>query len=364
MHEADAVKGPQARVALVVIARDEAPRIQRLLQSVAPWVDEMLVLDTGSSDATPALAAACGARVEHFNWCDDFAAARNAALELTGADWHLVLDADEWIVDGGPALRALRHTRPDFVGSIELVDRFVDGHDGQTRQVQVRLSRVLPGALRYSGRIHEQPQHGLRLRPLPLRVGHDGYLPERLQAKQGRNRRLLEQALASAPDDAYLWYQLGKDAGVYDDHARAESAFARVIALAPARPPWWPDLVARRLHGLKRLALHAQGLDFASSQMEVCAESPDFFFALGDLLLDWGAEQPDLGDQLLPMIEQAWRSCLELGERPDQQGAVTGRGSFLAAKNLALVFDATGRGAQAQALRQAWPLPTASARAD
>ncbi|MGS0758232.1 glycosyltransferase, partial [Roseateles sp. GG27B] len=85
-------------ICLVVIARDEAPHITRLLRSVQPWVDHMLVLDTGSLDDTPALAAACGARVERFRWCDDFAAARNAALAIADADWHLVLDADEWLI--------------------------------------------------------------------------------------------------------------------------------------------------------------------------------------------------------------------------------------------------------------------------
>ncbi|UDF33388.1 UNVERIFIED_ORG: glycosyltransferase [Shinella sp. XGS7] len=109
-----------ARLALVVIARDEAAHIERLLRSVAPWVDEMLVLDTGSRDATPALAAACGARVAHFAWCEDFSAARNRALDLAAADWHLVLDADEWLIEGGPALAALRQQPPDFVGTLAL----------------------------------------------------------------------------------------------------------------------------------------------------------------------------------------------------------------------------------------------------
>lgn len=103
---------PPRRLALVVIARDEAARIGRLLDSVRPWVDEMLVLDTGSRDDTAAVAAAHGARVAHFAWCDDFAAARNHALDLAAADWHLVLDADEWLIDGGPALAALRDSAP------------------------------------------------------------------------------------------------------------------------------------------------------------------------------------------------------------------------------------------------------------
>lgn len=344
-------------VALVVIARDEAPRIGRLLHSVAPWVDQMWVLDTGSADATVALAEACGARVAHAPWADDFAAARNQALALSTADWHLVLDADEWLISGGEALHALRHTAPDFVGRLQLHDQFADG--AQQHAASAWLSRLLPGPVRYAGRIHEQPQHRLPLRRLPVLIGHDGYQPAALAAKLGRNRRLLQQALRDAPTDAYLFYQLGKDCAVYDEHADAESAFARAAELTDGEPSWWPDLVSRRLFALKQLQQHGAAIDFAQSQLgsSACAESPDFFFALGDVLLDLAAEQPEQADELLPMIEQAWRQCLALGERPEQTGAVVGRGSHLAAHNLALVLEGTGRADEAQALRAAFARP-------
>ncbi len=342
------------RSCLVVIARDEAAQIERLLLSVRPWVDAMLVLDTGSRDATAALAAACGARVEHFAWCDDFSAARNRALNLAAADWHLVLDADEWLLAGGEVLQTLRHIRPDFVGSLALLDQF---DDGQPRCAHSRLSRLLPGSLRYQGRIHEQPQHQLPLRELAVTIGHDGYLPQRLAAKRGRNRGLLQQALAQHPEDAYLWYQLGKDAAVYDEHELAETAFARAAALPHPVQGWWLDLIARRLYALKQLKRHAQGLELAESQLQLCGESPDFFFALGDLLLDFAADTPAQAEALLPMIEQAWRRCLEIGERPDLSGAVAGRGSHLAAHNLALVLALSGREAEAEALRAAFVAP-------
>ncbi|MCY4743649.1 glycosyltransferase family 2 protein [Pelomonas sp. UHG3] len=347
----------RCRLALVVIARDEAARIGRLLDSVRPWVDEMLVLDTGSRDDTVQVARSHGARVARFAWCDDFSAARNEALALAGADWHLVLDADEWLIEGGEALQALRDTPPSFVGALQLRDRFDLAPERQAEAV-AWLSRVLPGPVRYAGRVHEQPQHALPVCRLPLVVGHDGYVAERLAHKRGRNRQLLQQALAEAPDDAYLWYQLGKDCAVYDEHDDAEAAFARACALpAVGAAPWWPDLLPRRLFALKCLGRHADAMDFANTQLDAAADSPDFFFAIGDVLLDLAAEQPAQAGELLPMIEAAWQRCLALGERPEQPGAVAGRGSFLAAHNLALVLEGTGRAAEAAELRAAHPWP-------
>jgi glycosyltransferase involved in cell wall biosynthesis len=342
------------RLGLVVIARNEAGRIERLLGSAAPWVDHMLVLDTGSTDATPALAATCGAQVEHIPWSNDFSAARNAALDLSPADWHLVLDADEWLIDGGQALAALRHSTPDFVGALQFVDQFFDG---QSRHETTWLSRVWPGALRFQGRIHEQVTHDLPVRRLAVQIGHDGYLPDSLKAKAGRNRILLQADLQDRPDDAYLWYQLGKDWSVYDDYAQAEIAFARADALDGAAHGWWMDLVVRRLFGFKKLKRHAEGLEFAQLQLARCSDFPDYFFALGDLLLDLAADQPEHASTLLPMMQDAWTRCLVIGERPDLSGAVVGRGSYLAAHNLALALELVGRGDEALVLRLRHPTP-------
>ncbi len=351
-------------VALVVIARDEGARLGRLLASVAHWVDGMLVLDTGSQDDTVAVARAHGAHVGHFGWCDDFAAARNAALDAATAHfraaWHLVLDADEWLIDGGAALAALRQAPADFVGQIELIDRA----DATTTAVHA-LSRVLPAAVRYAGSVHEQPQHALPLRRLALRVGHDGYAAERLAAKQGRNRRLLQAELAARPDDAYLWYQLGKDCAVYGEHAQAAEALQRAEGLlaAPA-PTWHHDLATRLLFSLKKTGRHAEALDYAQARLATHAASPDFHFALGDLLLDWAAEAPQHAGELLPMAQQAWQHCLLIGEQPGLSGAVRGRGSWLAAHNLAIVLEGLGQDAEAAALRASHPAPGAPQATD
>lgn len=313
------------------IARDEAPRIARAIASVRPWVDEVLVLDTGSRDATAALAAAEGARVQHRPWPHDFAAARNAALHAAGADWHLVIDADEWLTEGGAALAALRRTPPDHVGLVAVTS----GFDGQS--ATSRLPRLLPGAVRYRGAIHEQPVHALPVHPTPLVLGHDGYEADALARKQGRNAALLLAALARQPHDAYLWYQLGKDHDVYGRWAEALAAFDQARANLTHTPAWAHDMEVRTLHALKREKRHADALIHADHLSATWGHSPDLYFALGDLLLDWAADEPARAPELVPLMRGAWQRCLALGERPDLEGAVAGRGSHLAAANLALL---------------------------
>jgi hypothetical protein len=303
------------------------------------------------------VASQSGALVGQMTWPDDFSAARNAALDLASADWHLVLDADEWLIDGGEFLKQLRHTPPDFVGQILLED---DGATEGTTSGTTRnwLSRLLPGHVRYQGRIHEQPVHQLPVRRTPLRVGHDGYSPEALAAKRGRNRRLLERALEEQPEDAYLMYQLAKDASVYAEHALADQWFRAAWPRVALQTPWRTDLLVRWLATLKHLGRHAEGARLAETEGLSNACSPDFHFAVADLMLDWTASAPGSTLQLLGQAERSWRRCLEIGERPDQTGAVHGRGGHLAAFNLALVLEGTGRMAEAAELRHRYKLST------
>jgi hypothetical protein len=345
-----------------MIARDEAPRIVRALASLRAHVDEMVVLDTGSTDATVALARSAGARVGRFRWVDDFSAARNAALELADADWHVVVDADEWLESGSDALLALRHTAPDFVGALRVDSRFDDAQGVATAPSW--LPRVLPRGVRYDGRIHEQPVHALPVRRLDAVLGHDGYRAAALKSKAGRNRALLEAALRQAPEDAYLHYQLGKDHDAYERYEQAAASFARsrvaeIAASGPgtedgstATPAWHHDRLVRELHALKRCGRHAEAVQLSDAGMAHWSGSPDFWFALGDLLLDWATEEPARAAELLPMIESAWQRCLEIGERPDLEGAVAGRGSSLAARNLVVLFEGTGRPDEAAAMRR------------
>lgn len=328
-------------VSLAMIVRNEAVGLKACLDSIRPWVDRMLVLDTGSEDDTVSIARQAGAQVEHFTWVDDFSAARNCSLQWADADWNVVLDADEILSAGGECIAQLRQRAPDFVGALRQDNFF--GTEGSKGFASSWISRILPRGIRYSGRIHEQPQHALAVQKLDVHLSHTGYTPAALMAKDGRNATLLERSLADAPGDGYMLYQLGKDHAVYQRFDLAAQYFDQADQALQTGLTIAHDLLLRWLFALKKTRQHALAIELAQSRMALWQESPDFWFTVGDLLLDWACEEPARADALMPMVESSWLRCLEIGERPDLEGAVQGRGSHLAATNLAVIYEGLGR---------------------
>lgn len=318
-----------------MIARDEARCIARCLESAGPHVDEIIVLDTGSADDTAAIAAGLGARVERFDWVDDFAAARNAALAHSDADWNLILDADEWLA-GGEELLARLGDEP-FVGELRIESAF-EGAAGLETAVSW-IPRLLPRGVRYEGRIHEQPISPLPRRRLDVAIGHDGYEAAQRERKAGRNEALLRAELEATPEDAYLLFQLGRELQAAERFAEAADFLARAYNGSGQGDRFRHALVVRTLFTLKSAGRHDEALAVAEMEFERWPQSPDFFFAVGDLYLDWGLHHPDRAmEEALPLVEYCWLRCLEIGEQPDLEGAVRGRGSWLAAHNLAAFY--------------------------
>jgi tetratricopeptide (TPR) repeat protein len=206
-------------LSLSMIVRNEAERLERCLASVADFVDEMVLLDTGSSDATVAIAERCGATVHHLPWPGDFAPARNAALDLVRGDWVLVLDADELLRQEARApLRKLME-RPDL-----LVVNLLRLEQGARQSPYSRVSRLFRRhpEIRWSRPYHSmiddsvlallerEPGWAVADCPVPA-LDHEGYRPELLAAgdKAVRLRQAMEADLARHPGDPYVCAKLG-----------------------------------------------------------------------------------------------------------------------------------------------------------
>ena len=110
--------------------------------------------------------------------------------------------------------------------------------------------------------------------------------------------------------------------------------------------------MVRALIALKANDQIAEALALADAEVAAFLESPDFYFVIGDLYLEAASREPDRAlSDFLPVVELAWKRCLEIGERPDLDGAVAGRGGYMAAHNLAVFYETLGRGEQAAEYR-------------
>ncbi|GAA4370291.1 hypothetical protein GCM10023185_44690 [Hymenobacter saemangeumensis] len=209
------------KLSVCVITRNEERFIGQCLASVAVLQPhELIVVDSGSTDRTVAIAEAHGARVLPITWRDDYAWARNQAIEQASGDWILFLDADEYW-EGG-ALGPLLARTPPAVGGflLERADVYLDPDSGRKISCPVGIVRLFRknATFRYAYRVHEQINSsisGASSRIEVLRAGrliHQVFAlsQEFIQRKQANYLRLLEESLREAPQDEWLRYQQAK----------------------------------------------------------------------------------------------------------------------------------------------------------
>lgn len=137
-------------LAAVLIVKDEEALLSRCLASLV-GVDDLVVCDTGSSDRTVEIAEKAGAQVVHFEWCDDFAAARNFAKGHTDCDWVLSIDADEVLADDGVAMARAALAEASGPGVAVRLVAEGSGHEHW-------VPRLFRREVDWVGRVHELPQ--------------------------------------------------------------------------------------------------------------------------------------------------------------------------------------------------------------
>jgi glycosyltransferase involved in cell wall biosynthesis len=242
------VQRRRVTISLCVIARDEERFIGDCLASARAFVDEIVVLDTGSTDRTPEIAREFGARVETFEWHDDFAAARNAAIDFATCDWILMLDADERLQPAsGQLMRAFVASRPTGVtGYAPRIESLVDAGSEDFRISHCNRLFQRATTTRYTGTIHEDliyvpdPTRTVTARIEDIRITHLGYRQDVVDTRQKfeRNKRLLLRAVATQPDDPLLLYYLGMGRASAEQPAEAAEYFRQSLTHSSKRPHW------------------------------------------------------------------------------------------------------------------------------
>ena len=197
------------RISACTIVRDEEKNIRRWLQNVQTFADEIIVVDTGSKDNTKAILNACAVKFYEFVWCDDFAAAKNFALDQANGDWIVFLDADEFFDEESqkkiPSTLRKMHGDRKIAGLITPFFNIDENNNNEvlSKSWQMRIFRR-EKSLRFAGKIHESLQN---LAPKgrdrdfvvveSLHFIHTGYSRSIVEAKLRRNLNLLKEEIAA-----------------------------------------------------------------------------------------------------------------------------------------------------------------------
>ncbi len=226
-----------------LIVRDEASTLPSCLASLDGLVDEIVVVDTGSTDESPQIAARFGARVVHEAWHGDFSAARNAALSYARGDWILYIDADE---RARPLSRDALAATLDDSALVAATVKF-RCRTGFTQYRECRLFRN-DARIRFRNVIHEtmlpdihavMREDGTRIGASDLALDHYGYDGDQAR-KHARNAPLLRARLLQDPGHVYSWNHLGQVLEGLGDHAGATAAWRRatdIVRAARVRSP-------------------------------------------------------------------------------------------------------------------------------
>ena len=220
-------------LSLAMMVKDEEEFLEEALLSAKPWVDEMVVVDTGSTDRTVEIAQDLGAKVSFFEWPDDFSAARNVTIDRSSGEWVLILDADERIHGDDPnKLRSQllrRETYPYLGYLLNVINIRLDGSEMNS----LHSIRIFPNHenLRYRNRVHNQlmplvepaPQMEMVILDSAY-ITHLGYDPTiYLQRKKTeRSLPLIEKVIEEQPDNLIYHFYKGRELCILKRHEEAE----------------------------------------------------------------------------------------------------------------------------------------------
>lgn len=259
-------KPGKAALSLSMIVKNEEKYIERCLTSVIGVVDEIVIVDTGSTDATKELARAlCGKaeadgqlplgfKILDFTWCDDFSAARNAGLDAVSGDWVLVMDADEELSPQSAPIRPLIDQQRLWGYAVRIAvpldqDSLVNGTYEYFPAMRLFASR---SDIRYENVVHENiaVSDTSKFADSKVEIVHFGVAfdgEDDFTQRQERNLRLLYRAVEREPENGYLLACLGSELMIVQDYPEAYNVFMKAMQHStgtddPYIPPMLRDI--------------------------------------------------------------------------------------------------------------------------
>lgn len=295
-----------ARLCVQILTFNEERDIVDCLDSVKNIADEIVVVDTGSTDETVKLGRSLGAKIVYADWSDNFATARNTGLSHATADWILILDADERLASSAEELLPILENPAAEAASVCIENIIDELTSERVVHSAIRLFRAR-SEYRFEGRIHEEIASSIlksrsenTIVSSPLRIVHYGYAPAVMECKDKvqRNLRILTAALSEQPDNPFYLYHLGITQSQLGQWEVAKIYMMKALATLPVNTTYRSTLVRDTAKVLLRLGEFQEAQRFIQQHLCQYPDYPDLHHwngvaleALGYLERAFGAYQ-------------------------------------------------------------------------
>ncbi len=294
-------------LSLCMIVKNEERFLRNCLESVQGVVDEIVIVDTGSTDGTLDIAREYGAKIIEYAWNDDFSEARNLSLQHATGNWALWLDADEEIApECGPSFRAAMLSAPANVGGymvkfhnwLSSASRAEVGDETAGEMAVHHACRLFrrEAGVRFEGRIHEQNLRSLQALGYTyaytegLLIDHWGYAGEimTLRGKHERFIRMLTREVEECLDEGFHHFHLfnlGNAYFTFGDMENAAHYFSRAAGGVSAEEEFGVTLFVEWATALHRMGRPWEGLDVCAQADDIGIRQAGVEFARGYCLL-------------------------------------------------------------------------------
>ncbi|OXM14122.1 glycosyltransferase family 2 protein [Paenibacillus herberti] len=284
-------------LSICLIVKDEEEVLSRCLESVREAADEIIVVDTGSTDKTKEVAAEFTDKIYDFEWVKDFSAARNESLRYAAGTWILVMDADEYFASGDAIkLRNFLTTitpREDQVFAVN-ISSFL-GKDRTTAILSAgEVPRLFPNhfSIKYYRPIHEQllSETGIKLHSFlaPVSLFHTGYLKETIQSKSksSRNAELLTSIKKKDGFAPYDFFTAGNEFAVKADMPKAIYYFEKAIKSGTKHKTasWYPKAVISLTQCYCRQFRYFDALNLLERELIKWKDYPEYSYLKANIL--------------------------------------------------------------------------------
>ncbi|MCY6353847.1 tetratricopeptide repeat-containing glycosyltransferase family 2 protein [Clostridium sp. ZS2-4] len=323
-------------ISLCMIVKNEEENLPRCLESVKDLVDEIIVVDTGSTDKTVEIAKSYGAKVYYFQWCNDFSAARNESLKYATKDWILIMDADDEFCreDKCKFKELIKNLELGIVYYFETLSYL--GYEKSSNinvNINPRLFKNNYG-YHYEGEVHNQLVNSnisMKGKIEPIRIYHYGYLTKNMIAQNKRKRNIssIKEQIKKEPQNKYHHFNLGNEYNCLNEKEKALECYYKAYDEFKPYLGYSPKLLERIIVTNYNLKYFEKALEFINIGLDYYPDFTDLYYLRGII---YNEQNKSL------LAIKAFEKCIELGEAPVLLKSIYGTEGFRSLDELSRIY--------------------------